>query len=185
VDWYYSHATENDEFFTDCSGISYIYPSTFACRFKDKQIVLDRFLQWTNKYMARMDHNAIRMVGSTPEMVELYANKLTNAKFQLPDFGHFGELFDLKDAVYCTKNGKPVFHAMTPLTVGSGGKEALLKSITDISMQLKNRPLFVNAFVNFFEQNIEGIKWLTDNTGSEIVFVTPSQLAQLYREANK
>jgi hypothetical protein len=48
-----------------------------------------------------------------------------------------------------------------------------------------NRPAFVNGFVHCWTFHEKDVQRIVENAGPDIVFVTPTQLAALYKQARR
>jgi hypothetical protein len=80
---------------------------------------------------------------------------------------------------YDLPGGMPVFRAVTTWrNFGSGFKGEIREQAG------AQRPAFVNGFVHCWTFHPKELDEIVKNAGSDIVFVTPTQLATLYKEAN-
>ncbi|MCW3061251.1 MAG: GxGYxY sequence motif in domain of unknown function [Capsulimonas sp.] len=175
VQWYYDHATPNDEFFCDVSGIGYIYPPDWATALKDRDDALTSFFGWTAKYMDKLDLKTIRHMNVQPADIGEMGVHLPNTKFFVPDYGYAGEKgYDAM--TYPLPTGQTVFRTVT------GGNPR------EMAAQIKERvgdrrPAFVNAFIVNWGTHLGDIKKRLDELGPNYVAVTPSQLNELYLKA--
>jgi hypothetical protein len=177
--WFYEHATPGDEFFADVSGIGYVFPDTYAERYRDRRPIVNEFYHWTSRYMRRLGMRAIRLHGGDREDVERVAGRLPFVSCVLPDYGRRPGM-TAERAAYRLGDGTPVFHAVTGW---KGGKEGLLRDIRD--QVGDRRPAFVNAFVHNWTFDMDALARAVREAGPEFVFVTPSQLAELFRQARQ
>ncbi|BDI31953.1 hypothetical protein CCAX7_40040 [Capsulimonas corticalis] len=175
VQWYYDHATPNDEFFCDVSGVGYIYPPDWAKSLKDRDGALSSFFGWTAKYMDMLDMKTIRHMNVRATDIAEMGRELPNTKFFVPDYGYAGEKG--YDAItYPLPTGQTVFRTIT-----DGNPR-------EMAAQIKNRvgdrrPAFVNAFIVNWGNSLKDIKKGLDDLGPGYVAVTPSQLNDLYNQA--
>ena len=176
--WYYEHAAPTDEFFADVSGIGYVFPDTYAARYRDRDKVLDGFLAWTARYMQRMGMHSIRTHGGYRDpTMERFARGLPFIHSILADYARRPVMSHAKSH-YTVAGGTPVFHALTHWRYG---KDGLLR---DIREQVgRQRPAFVNAFLHNWTFDMDSLQKAVRNRDRDMVFVTPAQLAALYRQA--
>jgi hypothetical protein len=73
----------------------------------------------------------------------------------------------------------PVFRAVTTWrNFGTGFMGEIREQVG------ATRPAFINGFVHCWTFQPKELDEIVKNAGSDVVFVTPTQLATLYREAN-
>lgn len=180
--WRYQHAKPTDEFIVDVSGIAYVNAESYASTYLDRERVRDGFVKWTDRYMKRLGMSSIRVSGGpgsrdnmTP-LLEAYARSLPSARSFLPDYGR--KVAKYEDAVYRLNGGRPVFRAIT------------LARRTDLIDEVRRqvgdtRPAFVNAFVHNWSLRMDGLLEQVRSADDDMVFVTPSQLADLYDQADR
>ena len=179
VQWFYEHATPNDEFLCDVSGVGYIYPPQFATSLSDRAGALKAFYDWTTSYMGRMDMHTLRLMDiDTPTIAEV-GKDLPTIPFLMPDYGWSGEGDNYNEYTYTLPTGQPVFRAITT----SAGPD-------DMAAQIKRRvgatrPAFINVFIINWSLKLADMKHMLDVLGPDYVAVTPSQLNALYRQAHK
>jgi hypothetical protein len=93
--------------------------------------------------------------------------------------GHHGYsnlTYDLPDQ----PKGMPVFRAMTTWrNFGTGFLGEIREQVGT------NRPAFVNGFVHCWTFHEKDVQRIVENAGPDIVFVTPTQLAALYKQARR
>ena len=80
-----------DEFFCDVSGIGYIYPPKFATNYANRDVILDDFLSWTQKYMERLDLRTVRPIGVDTSHIQRYGTSLKGLHSLVPDYGRATE----------------------------------------------------------------------------------------------
>ena len=175
--WYYEHAKPGDEFLADVSGIAYIFPDTYASRYRNRDKVLDDFLGWTARYMQRLGMRTIRTHGGNREVLDRYARRIPSMHSIFADYARRGLPYER--SVYALDDGTPVFHALTHWKYG---KDGLLR---DIREQVgRRRPAFVNAFLHNWTFDMDALARAVARRDADMVFVTPAQLAALYRQAH-
>ena len=178
--WYYEHAKPGDEFLADVSGIAYVFPQTYASRYRRRWEVFDGFLQWTARYMERLGMRTVRPHGGDDDRMGRYAAGIPFLHSIFADYARRGGV-GYDNGVYCLPSGLPVFHALT--TWWAGGKEGLLREIR--SQVGDRRPAFVNCFLHNWTFDMASLQALYDARDADMVFVTPAQLAALYLQARE
>ncbi len=182
ADWYYDQATPTNEFFCDVSGIGYMYPEHFANRRPNRDAVVLEFLSWTDRYMARMDQHGLRPYQGDKQWLDLCSDRLSRLRYLVPGYG--AENGD-SNASSRTRSGLPVFNAVTPLVEVSNEK-AFISAIDKAAAV--GQPAFLNGFVNITLDNWTFLYALPDiikKLGDRYVFVTPSELADLYLQSTE
>lgn len=174
--WYYEQARPGDEFLADVSGIAYVFPQTYARRYRERWRVLDGFLEWTKRYMERMGMETARPHGGDDDRMGRYARAIPFMHSIFADYAYRG--LGYEGSVYSLPEGMPVFHALTDW---GAGPEGLLKQIRERVGD--RRPAFVNAFLHNWTYRMEHLAQAVEARDADMVFVTPKQLAELYREA--
>ncbi len=178
VNWYYHHAGPNDEFICDVSGVGYMYPPQWARRLTDRRAAFRRFYQWTWRYMQRMDMKTLRLMGVNPASILRVGRALPKVRFLMPDYGYQGEK-KYRQFTYTLPTGQPVFRAMT-----------FAHSARQTAAQIRDRtgghrPAFINVFIWNWQNNLPQLARTLKILGPRYVDVTPSQLADLYRQAQR
>jgi hypothetical protein len=176
IDWYYKNAPRNTEFIADVSGAGYIDPNSFGTGLADKDAAWGRYLEWTTRLMKTMDLRTVRTVKGDDDILARYIKALPECHSFFPDMGRYSGRSGIENLTYELK-GKPVFRSVTSWRYG---KDGFLKEIRDeVGDQ---RPAFVNGFVHCWTFTMDDLVRINRDAGQEIVFVTPSQLAGLYRQ---
>jgi hypothetical protein len=181
--WYYQHAKPADEFLADVSGVAYVYPQSYGSRYREQARVFEGFLDWTSRYMQRLGMRTIRAHGhnsADPQDLKLEAQAaaLPFVHSFFPDYARHVKAYE--DSVFPLPGGTPVFRALTRWNYG---REGLLR---DIREQVgPRRPAFVNAFVHNWTFDMDALRQAYEGRDADMVFVTPAQLAALFREAAK
>jgi len=178
IQWYYEHAKPNTEFIADVSGIGYIQPENYGKNYSDPKAVFGGFLDWTNKYQACIDLKTLRPVNGDDELLTRYASSVKGMHSIFADMGRYTGREGIKNLTVTLPDGMAVFHAVTSWRYG---KEGFLKEVRDqVGPQ---RPAFVNGFVHCWTFDMDAIVKIYDQRDTDMVFVTPTQLATLYKEA--
>lgn len=178
IEWYYAKAPRSTEFIADVSGAAYINPEHFGASLKDKEAEWTRYLAWTERLMRKMDIKSIRTVGGGDEVLSRYIRALPECHSFFADMGRYSGRSGIKKLTY-ELEGKPVFRSVTSWRYG---KDGFLKEIHEqVGGQ---RPAFVNGFVHCWTFTMDDLARIRREAGPEIEFVTPSQLASLYRQAS-
>ncbi len=175
--WFYDHATPNDEFICDVSGVGYINPIEWGKALKYRSSAYQTFYDWTTKYMKRLDMHTFRQMETTPSEIVRAAKDMPSTQFFMPDYGYAGER-PYDRITFMLSSGQAVFRAIT------GGSAAQMAD--QIRRRVGGvRPAFVNAFITNWGMTLSDLKKMLKNLGPDYVAVTPSQLNKLYHEANQ
>ena len=175
--WYYDHAAPTDEFICDVSGAGYIYPQDWAATLHDRPAAEQRYYDWTQSYMRRLDLKGLRIMEAGPADIARVGADLPGVLFLMPDYGAVGEKA-LTERTYILPTGQPVFRA-----VSYGPHSQTLAD--EIRLRVgTTRPAFANAFVFLWGSSLRDIKGALDILGPDYIPVTPSQLNALYRQAH-
>ncbi len=177
--WYYEHATQNDEFICDVSGVGYMYPPKFGTALSDRSSAMSTFYSWTTDYMKRMNMHTLRLMDiDTPTIAEV-GKDLPEIKFLMPDYGWSGEGDHYNEYTYTLPTHQPVFRAITTSAGPDDMAAQIVRRVGSV------RPAFINVFIINWSLKLSDMKHMLDVLGPNYVAVTPSQLNDLYREANK
>ena len=175
--WYYDHATPNDEFLCDVSGVGYIYGPDWATALKDRSAAFADFYRWTAQYMRRLDMHTLRLMNVSADDIAQAARLLPDTRFLMPDYGNPGDK-PYSALTYETQGGQTVFRAITG---ADGGADRLAEQIR---MRVgTTRPAFINVFIWNWGSKMRDLKRIQELLGPEYVAVLPSQLNTLYRQA--
>ena len=176
--WYFEHATPTTEFFADVSGAGYMHPDHFGEAYVDRERVWAGFLDWTRRLMEPLGQRTIRTVGGSDVNVKRYADALPFCHSIFADMGRYSGRSGIANLTYSLPSGMPVFRSVTSWRYG---KEGFLREIREqVGTQ---RPAFANGFVHCWTFTMDDLARIYAARDADMVFVTPSQLAQLYREA--
>jgi hypothetical protein len=177
--WYYRHAKPNTEFLADVSGIGYIQPANYGLAFKDRDAATTGFLRWTRDYLGLLDLRTLRTVDGPDSVLRAYAQALPGLTSIFADMGRYSGREGIANLTYTLPGPMPVFRAVTSWRDGKAG------FLPEIRQQVGSvRPAFVNGFVHCWTfDDMAAIADVYDHRDGDMVFVTPSQLADLYRQA--
>ncbi|MBT4814985.1 MAG: hypothetical protein HON70_04760, partial [Lentisphaerae bacterium] len=141
--------------------------------------VLSGFLDWTRRYLARMDMRTLRTVRGSDDLLARYAAAMPDLHSLFADMGRYSGHEGIANLTYTLPDGMPVFRAVTSWRHGTGSvPKEIREQVGDV------RPAFVNAFLHCWTyKNLDLIAALYDNRPADWVFVTPAHLATLYRQA--
>jgi hypothetical protein len=190
--WFFKRAAPNTEFVCGVAGATYTAPNVFGAGYANPAAAWSGFFKWTTQEMGALDMRTLNITPGARHLVEAYSRGLpfchsliygwrrdSGAKFQ--------------SMAYMLPTGMPGFDsALMPLVPDS--KEAapadkLLPAkrlIADLAALPKApRPLFLNTIVDNWSHDMENLEFIGKNAPADVVFVTPAQLAELYREAKK
>lgn len=177
MQWYFDQAGTSTEFFCDVTGNSYIDPRVYATHYGPRrELIFDEYLEWTDKYMQTAGFETVRSIFKRlpDDMLRRYEAGITSINYHFP--GYSWEQHESYDKMTYRLDGKtPVFRAW-----GAGpddDHEKLFKQIGD------QRPAFVHWDLINWDFRIAKIKKIHDNWSDDVIFVTPSQLADLYMQA--
>jgi hypothetical protein len=177
--WYLEQGGPGTEFLADVSGVGYIQPQNYGTAFADRDAVLSGFLDWTRRYLARMDMRTLRTVRGSDDLLARYAAAMPDLHSLFADMGRYSGHEGIANLTYTLPDGMPVFRAVTSWRHGTGSvPKEIREQVGDV------RPAFVNAFLHCWTyKNLDLIAALYDNRPADWVFVTPAHLATLYRQA--
>ncbi|HLK59812.1 MAG TPA: hypothetical protein VKU00_24840, partial [Chthonomonadaceae bacterium] len=174
--WYYDHATPNDEFLCDVSGVGYIYGPDWATALKDRDGAFAEFYRWTEQYMRRLDMCTIRLMNVGAPDIAQAARLMPDVRFLMPDYGNPGDK-PYSALTYDLPGDQTVFRAITGADAGPEKLAAQIRERVG-----STRPAFVNVFIWNWGSKLSDLKRLLELLGPEYVAVTPSQLHTLYRQ---
>jgi hypothetical protein len=177
--WYYEHASPHTEFIADVSGVAYTQPENYGLAYADRDRVLAGFLEWTARLMQPMGMRTVRtVIGGDDAIVARYAKALPFCHSIFADMGRYSGREGINNLTYSLPDGTSVFRAVTSWRYG---KDGFLREIRE---QIgTRRPVFVNGFVHCWTFGPEDVARIYEQRDSNMVFVTPTQLAALYRQA--
>lgn len=175
--WYFEHANGNIEFIADVSGVGYMHPDRFGTAYTQPQAVFDGFLDWTRRYMDRLGMRTVRPVHGEDDVLARYALRIPEMHSIFADMGRYSGRSGIANLTYLLPSGMPVFRSVTSWRYG---KEGMLREIRE--QVGSTRPALVNAFVHCWTfNNLETLAAIYDARDKDMVFVTPTQLAELFR----
>ena len=178
--WYYQHAAPTTEFIADVSGASYMQPDHWGEAYTNKAEVLSGFLKWTAKLLPPLGLRSVRTVHGEDAFLAGYAKALPFCHSLFADMGCYSGHKGYGNLTYELPNGMPVFRAVTTWrNFGTGFMGEIREQVGT------KRPAFVNGFVHCWTFHAKDVDEIVRNAGPDVVFVTPTQLAALYREASK
>jgi len=178
--WYYDHAAPNTEFIADVSGIGYMQPGSYGQAFQKPQEVLNGFLDWTRLYDGKLGIRTLRTVDGGDDILAAYAARLPDHDSLFADMGR-DDREGIANLTYTLPNSSvPIFRSVTSWRYG---KEGFLREVRDQVGSL--RPAFVNGFVHIWTFRMPELADIYDHRDKDMVFVTPTQLASLYKQAIK
>ncbi len=130
--------------------------------------------------MEPLGQRTIRTVGGGDASIKPYADALPFCDSILADMGRCSGRSGIANLTYTLPGGMPVFRAVTSWRYG---KEGFLREVREqVGVR---RPAFVNGFVHCWTYAMDDLERIYDQRDTDMVFVTPSQLAQLYRAAKQ
>ena len=176
--WFYGKATPQTEFFADVSGAGYINPEHFGAAYRNRDEVWRDCLTWTRRLMEPLGQRTIRTVKGTDADLVRYARALPFNHSLVADMGRYSGREGIANLTYSLPDGMPVFRAVTSWR---HGKDGFLREIREQVGDV--RPAFVNGFVHCWTFTMDDLVRIHADRDADMVFVTPSQLAALYREA--
>jgi hypothetical protein len=178
--WYYEHASPQTEFIADVSGVSYIQPDNYGLAFADRNQVLAGFLDWTARAMQSMGMTSVRTIEGSDEVLSQYSQALPFCHSIFGDYGRSPNRNGIDQLTYSLPDNMPLFRAVVS---GKYGEKVFLPEVRE--QVGSTRPAFVNGFISCWDFDAEDIAQIYEQRDSNMVFVTPSQLAALYRQAKE
>jgi hypothetical protein len=178
--YYYQKANDKTEFIADVSGIGYIHPDHYGSAYKDSDAVMAGFLEWTRDYLPRVGLGTLRTVGGDDRLLQQYARQIPGMHSLFADMGNYSGREGIANLTY-TMEEMPIFRAVTSWRYGKDGFHRELQQHVG-----STRPAFVNGFVHCWTfDSFDKIAEIYDQRPADMVFVTPSQLAELYEQARQ
>jgi len=176
--WYYEQASPQTEFIADVSGVAYTEPEDYAQAFTDHDRVYAGFLDWTARSMQAMGMRTVRTASGDDDIVAHYAKALPFCHSIFADMGRYSGREGIDKLTYSLPDGMPVFRAVTSWRYG---KDGFLREVREQTKS--SRPAFVNGFVHCWTFSADDLARIYEQRDPNMVFVTPAQLAALYRQA--
>ena len=177
--WYYENASPDTEFISDVSGIGYMRPGDYAAKFVNRDEVYAGFVDWTAKYLEKMDMKTLRTVEGDDNSLKPFIKGIPGMHSFFADMGCYSGRKNYDELTY-TMDGMTVFRAQTTWGRGAAGVIDEIREKTG-----DRRPAFVNGFVHCW--TLSSLKSLKENfvdkMDDDMVLVTPSQLAELYEKS--
>lgn len=178
--WYYEHASAQTEFIADVSGVAYIQPEIYGRAYSERDRVFAGFLDWTAREMQPMGMRTVRTVGGEDALLARYAKALPFCHSIFADMGRYSGREGIEHLTYSLPDGMAVFRSVTSWRYGKNG------FLREIREQVgSHRPAFVNGFVHIWTFAPDDLERIYNERDPDMVFVTPSQLAALYRQAKE
>ena len=178
--WFYERATPNTEFIADVSGVAYMEPEEWGRAYADRDRVFAGFLDWTARLMPPLGLRTVRPVDGRPETIARYARALPFCHSIFADMGCYAGYRGHAQLTYALPDGRPVVRAATTWRKHDGGFLGELREQAGAQ-----RPAFLNGFVHCWTFGPDDLARIYAERDPDMVFVTPTQLAALYREARE
>lgn len=128
--------------------------------------------------MPPLGMRSVRTVSGDDAVVARFAAALPECHSIFADMGRYSGREGIGNLTYALPDGMPVFRAVTSWR---HGKEGFLREVREQVGDV--RPAFVNGFVHCWPFDMDTLAKIHAERDSDMVFVTPSQLAALYRKA--
>jgi hypothetical protein len=180
--WYYEHASPQTEFIADVSGAAYTRPEYYASAYADRDRAYAGFLDWTARLMQAMGMRTVRTERGGDDILARYAEALPFCHSIFADMSRDTDRWGIGKLTYSLPEGMPVFRAVT----GPGSPSDKIGFLREIREQVgTQRPAFVNGWVNCWVYGPDDLAHIYEQRDPDMVFVTPAQLAALYRQAKE
>jgi hypothetical protein len=180
--WYYEHASPQTEFIAEVSGIAYIRPEFYGSAYADRDHVYAGFLDWTAHSMQAMGLRTVRTERGGDYILTRYAQALPFCHSVFADMARDSDRWGIDHLTYSLPGGMPVFRAVT----GAGSPTNKTGFLHEIREQVgTQRPAFVHGWVNCWVYDPDDLARIYEQRDPDMVFVTPAQLATLYRQAEE
>jgi hypothetical protein len=178
--WYFDKATPLNEFICDVSGVGYMQPPKFGLNLSEPERAWKGFLDWSARMLPTLEMRTLRPVEAGKEDLERYARAMPFCHSIFSDMGRYSGHSGLSQLTFRLEQGMPVFRAATTWRKNVGGPLAEIREQVGLA-----RPAFVNGFVHCWTFTPADVAQIVAEAGEEFVFVTPAQLAELYRQAER
>jgi len=176
--WYYEHASLQTEFIAAVSGVAYISPEDYGVAYADRDRVLSGFLDWTSRAMQPLGMRAVHISGDANTFNAQYASALPFCHSIYAPIGGVSGHRSGDKLASSLSNGMAVF---TPKSIGRDGKDGVIRELQeDVGSR---RPAFINVCVDCWTFGPNDLARIYEHRDSNMVFVTPAQLAALYHHA--
>lgn len=178
AEWYFEKAGPTTEFIADVSGAGYMQPAHFAAAVPDREAVWADYLDRTGRLMEPLGMRSIRTVNGGDDALARFAAALPFCHSIFADMGRYSGRSGIDQLTYSLPGGMPVFRSVTSWR---HGKEGFLGEVRE--QVGDRRPAFVNGFVHCWTFSMDDLVRIHAAGDPDVVFVTPSQLAAVYRAA--
>ena len=123
----------------------------------------------------------LRTVRGDDDVLAAYAKGIPSMHSVFADMGCYSGHKGIADLTYSLRSGTPIFRAATTWRHGTGG---FLREVREHVGRV--RPAFVNGFLHCWTfKSIDDILGMYEQRDPDMIFVSPAQLAALYREARE
>ncbi|MEI6714147.1 MAG: GxGYxYP domain-containing protein [Verrucomicrobiota bacterium] len=190
--WFYDHAAPNTEFICGVSGITYTAPSDFGIGYIQPSTAQKGFLKWTAWAMKSMGMRTLNLTPGSRDSMETFSLGLPFCHSLVHGWTRESEA-KLESLAYTMPGGMPGFDSA--MLVRSSDQKERTKAdplvpakdlVADLAAIGKTRrPLFLNMIVPNWTFNMSSLEYVGKNAPSDVVFVTPTQLSELYQQYAK
>ena len=190
ANWFFSRATSKTEFVCGVSGATYIAPSHFGTAFTQPTAAWTDFLKWTRAAMNGMEMRTLNISPSGKPFMDMYAKELPFCHSIVYGWTRPPEA-KIPAMAYSLSSGMPGFDSAMPpakpVEEEAAKADPLHRArafVADLeAIPPKPRPLFLNVIIDNWGHDMNQLEHIMQNAPAEVVFVTPGQLAELYKKA--
>lgn len=198
MQWYVEHATPNDTFVANVSGLGYMNTQVYAARFRrdERERIWREYVGLTADFCRRADLHGIALYNGgwneptppNPELFHRFTSGIPGLEFILADLGRHDSVTPERAAAMV--DGVPVFHTLTRYQVWSSSAEVGRMRMEDANRWLLQeirehtpaaRPAFMSAMAISWYYSPSWFRDLAQRLPSDVVLVGPEDLARNYR----
>jgi hypothetical protein len=182
----FKHARTNTEFICAVSGASYISPEVFASRLSDPEAAWKIFFDDTRRAMTTLGMKTLNISPRGEPFTSRYADALPFCHSIIVSWGRRSD--NVSDLATNLPSGMPVFWSGTgglkfdTPAAKDGGKDMVRAFYADLEeLTAKQKPLLLCDISSCWEWKRSAMRELAVQKPDNVIFVTPSQLAALFK----
>jgi hypothetical protein len=186
--WFFEHAATNTEFICGVAGITYTAPQYYGAGYSKPAAAQAGFMKWTAHAMQALDMRSLNITPGGKDGMADYARGLPFCHSLVYGWSRDAQA-SIPALAYTLPTGMPGFDCATPaMPADFAQRQAADKLfpaktvIADLAGLVgKSRPAFLYMIMPNWNFDMENLAYIGSNAPTNVVFVTPSQLAELYR----
>jgi hypothetical protein len=188
--WFFDRAVTNTEFICGVAGVTYTAPQYYGAGFATPEAARSGFLKWTQRAMQALDMRSLNLTPGARELMADYARGLPRCDSLV--HGWSRELGSSVASLACVlPTGMPGFECATPVKPADFAQRREADKLYPARMVIADlealarepRPGFLYMIMENWSFDMENLAYIGRNASADVMFVTPSQLAALYRQS--